>query len=67
MKDGAPWTLVAGIIILVIAFIGVIISAAINGECTSAKKGELRTPYHGGRVEVCNGYAWVPYRVELPK
>lgn len=67
MKNDTPWGLVILFTFCVFVIIGIIIVGIEEGRCTQDKKGYTKTGRYGGPIQVCNGYEWVPYRVELPK
>jgi hypothetical protein len=54
--------------ILAVAVVAYAVYTAEDSRCTQEKTGIVRVRgKYGGNAEVCNGYDWVPYRVEMQR
>lgn len=67
MKNDTPWWSIIIFTALILFIIFAIINDVQKNKCTEDKRGFTKTSRYGGPVMVCNGYEWVPYRVELPR
>jgi hypothetical protein len=54
-----------GAIVLLVVVEWMAAHEAETGLCTPKRAGALRTGYHGGPVEVCDGSTWKPARMEV--